>query len=121
QNHGVWSSLGRSLETLEPRSLKLPYLVYDEPSPFQVAIEFRKCVARDWLALGRAQLFQALGSLLELGIEPTDTQPRQRSLHAVDDTTLLANKALMLTARPLGIFLRETRDARHPAVITLAA
>ena len=73
------------------------------------------------LALGRAQVFQALRRLLELWIEVADAKPRQGRLDAVDDRGLLANEGLALAVGPLGIFLREGRDRSHLAVLPLAA
>ena len=87
------SFVGGLLETLEPRLLDPPYLVHDEPPPLHVATQFGQRVGRDRLALGRAQTLQALGGLLQLGIEVADAKPRQGRFHAVDDATLLANEA----------------------------
>src|SRR5262249_36031172 len=54
-------------------------------------------------------------------VEAADTEARQGRLDAVDDTTDLANKGLVLTAGPLGILLRERRDCCHLAVIPFPA
>jgi hypothetical protein len=60
--------------------------------------------------LGRAQIFEAIGRLLEHGIEVADGEPRQGRLHAVDNAALFANEALTLPVRPLGIFVHKGWD-----------
>src|SRR5215831_5891394 len=78
-------------------------------------------IGRDRLALGRAQVFQALRRLLELGIEAADAEPRQGRPDAVDDGGLLANERLAFAVRAFGILLRGGRDRAHLAVLPLAA
>src|SRR5215471_3177052 len=79
----------------------------------EVALQLRERIGWDRLALGRAQMFQALRRLLELGIEAADAEPRQGRLDAVDDGGLLANEGLALAVRALGILLRDGRDRAH--------
>ena len=93
----------------------------DEPPAFHVATELSQGVGRDRLALGRAQSFEAFGGLLQLGIEAADAEPDQRGLHPVDDPALLSDEALALAVGPLGIFVLDSRDRHHLAVIALAA
>src|SRR5262249_17938568 len=99
----------------------LPYLLDNELLSREVALQLRERIGWDRLALGRAQMFQALRRLLELGIEAADAEPRQRRLDAVDDGGLLANEGLALAVRALGILLRDGRDRAHLAVVPLAA
>src|SRR5262249_62352747 len=57
-----------------------------------------------WLALGRAQVLQALRRLLERRIKAADAEPCQGRLDAVDDRGVLANEGLALAGG----------DAWHP-------
>ena len=93
----------------------------NQPFTLHVAVQFSEGIGRDWLALGRAQIFQALRRLLEFGVEIADPKPRQGPLDAVDDSGLLANEGLALAVRALGIFLCEGGDRAHLAVVPLAA
>ena len=68
-DHGIWSGLGRPLETLQARLLDLPYLLEDEPPALHVAVQLGQRVGRDRLALGRAQVFQTLGAFLSFGLK----------------------------------------------------
>src|SRR5262249_39930770 len=83
--------------------------------------QFRERVGRDRLTFGRAQVFQALRSLLELGIEVADAEPRQGRLDAVDGGGLLANEGLALAVGALGVLLCDSRNRTHLAVVSLAA
>src|SRR5262249_39431187 len=87
----------------------------------KVALQFGERVGRNGLALGRAQLFEALRRLLKLGIEVANAEARQRGLDAVDDRGLLANEGLALAVGAFVILLREGRDGSHLAVVPLAA
>src|SRR4029453_15965124 len=78
-------------------------------------------IGRNWFVLGRAQICQPPGGLLQLGIEAADAEPDQRCFHSVDNPGLLSDKTLTLAVGPLGIFLLDCRDHDHLAVITLAA
>ena len=80
-----------------------------------------ECVGRDGLALGRAQVSQALRRLLELWIEAADAGPRECRLDAVDDGGVLTNEGLAFAVRTLGILLRGGGDRAHLAVVSLAA
>ena len=88
---------------------------------FHVAAQFGERIGRDRLALRCAHVFDAPRRLLQLGIEVANTEPRQCSLDAVDDSALLANEGLAFAMGALGIFLRRGRDGDHLAVLTLAA
>src|SRR5262245_35032143 len=70
-----------------------------------VAAQFGERVGRDRFALGAAQVLQALGRPLELGIEVANAEPRQGRLDATDNAGLLTNEGLALAVGPLGIFL----------------
>src|SRR6266404_6282792 len=115
------SITGRVLETLQTCLLDPPDLITDEPPAVHVATQLSQRVGRDRLAFGRAQAFKAFDGRLQLGIESTDAEPAQRRLHAVDDPTLLSHEALALAVGPLGIFIPDSLDRNHLAVITFAA
>ena len=104
-HHGVWSIIGRLLETLQACLLDLPDLITDKPSALHVATQLSQRVRRDRLALRRAQTVKAPGGPFQLGIEAADAEPNQRRLHSVDDPTLLSDEALALAVGPLGIFV----------------
>src|SRR5215467_10321179 len=113
--------LGCLLQTLEPRRLNLAYLVHDEPPAFHVALQFGERIGRNGFAFGGADVYQALRSLLQLGVEIADAEPCQGRLHAIDDASSLANESLVLTVGSFGILLRKRRNGSHLAVIPLAA
>jgi len=48
-----------------------------------------------------------------------DAEADQTALHAIDNSCALADQALMLTVRSLGILLLERGDLGHPAMIAL--
>ena len=60
---------------------------------------------RDRLALRRSQTVKAPDGPFQFGIESADAQPNQRCLHSVDNPTSLADEALALAARALGILV----------------
>src|SRR5215475_10453770 len=117
----MWSIIRCLLETLPACLLDLPDLITDEPPSLHVATQLSQRVWRYWLVLGRAQIFEAPGGLLQLRIEAADAEPNQRCFHSVDDPTLLSNEALALTVGPFGIFVFYCWDLDHLAVIALAA
>src|SRR5262245_65580063 len=85
----MWSIIRCLLETLPACLLDLPDLITDEPPSLHVATQLSQRVWRYWLVLGRAQIFEAPGGLLQLRIEAADAEPNQRCFHSVDDPTLL--------------------------------
>src|SRR5262245_31356803 len=101
--------------------LDLPNLIADKPSALHVAPQLSQRVRRDRLALRRSQTVKAPDGPFQFGIESADAQPNQRCLHSVDNPTLLADEALALAARALGILVLQCGDRDHLAVITLAA
>src|SRR5258708_1672376 len=101
--------------------LDLPDLITDQPTALHIATQLGQRVGRYWLALGRAQIFEALGGLLQFGIEAADTEPAQRCFHPVDNPSLLSAETLALSVGSLGIFILDCRDCDHLAVITFAA
>src|SRR5207244_4351025 len=110
-----------ALEALPASILDLSDLVTDQMAALHIATQLSQRVGRYWFALGRAQIFKALGGLLQLGIEAADAEPDQRCFHSVDNPSLLSDKTLALAIGPLGVFLLDCRDRDHLAVITLAA
>jgi hypothetical protein len=80
-------------------------LITDKPSALHVATQLGQRVRRDRLALRRSQIVKAPGGPFQFGIESADTEPNQRRLHSVDNPTLLADEALALAARALGILV----------------
>src|SRR6516164_3075276 len=99
------SIIGRLLKMLEACLLDLPNLIADKPSALHVAPQLSQRVRRDRLALGRSQTVKAPDGPFQFGIESADAQPNQRCLHSVDNPTLLADEALALAARALGILV----------------
>src|SRR5215475_12893157 len=120
-HHCVWSFIGHALQTLKASILDLPDLITDQPTALHIATHLGQRVGRYWLALGRAQIFEALGSLLQFGIEAADAEPAQRCFHPVDNPSLLSDETLALAVGALGIFILDCRDCDHLAVITFAA
>src|SRR5262249_31627179 len=104
-HHGVWSIIGRLLKMLQACLLDLPNLIADKPSALHVAPQLSQRVRRDRLALRRSQTVKAPDGPFQFGIESADAQPNQRCLHSVDNPTLLADEALALAARALGILV----------------
>src|SRR5262249_47072325 len=121
EDHEIWSSLGGLLELLQTRLLDLPDLLGNELFARHVALQLCERIGRDGLALGRAQVFQALRCLLEFGIEAADAEPRQGRLDTVEYAGVLANEDLAFGVGTLGILLDEGRDRTHLAVVPLAA
>jgi hypothetical protein len=62
---------------LQARLLDLPDLLGNELLAPQIALQLCQRIGRNGLTFGCAQEFQALGRLLELGIEAADAEPRQ--------------------------------------------
>ena len=54
-------------------------------------------------------------------LEAADAEPRQGTLHPIDDARALADQALALAARAFGVLVLNGRDRHHPAVAALAA
>src|SRR6516164_1439824 len=101
--------------------LDLPNLITDQPTALHIAAQLSQRVGRYWLVLGRAQIFEALGSLFQFGIEAANAEPAQRCFHPVNNTSLLSDETLALAIGALGIFILDCRDSNHLAVITFAA
>src|SRR5262249_58091975 len=104
----------------QARLLDLPNLIADKPSALHVAPQLSQRVRRDRLALRRSQTVKAPGGPFQFGIESADAQPNQRCLHSVDNPTLLADEALALAARALGILVPLCGGRDHLSVIMLA-
>src|SRR5262245_1055390 len=69
QDHQIGSGLRGLLQLLQSRLLDLLDLLGDELLSRKVALQFGERVGRNELALGRAQLFEALRRLFEVEIE----------------------------------------------------
>ena len=63
---------------------------------------------------------QALRRRAQRRLEAADAEARQGALHPVHDAGALADQALALAVRPLGILLLEGRDRGHAAVVRFA-
>src|ERR1700746_1520894 len=120
-HHCVWSITGRLLDTLQASILDVPDLTADTPTAPHVPTHLSQCVGRYWLVLGRAQIFEALGGLLQFGIEAADAEPAQRCFYPVDNPSLLSGETLALAVGSLGILIPDCRDCDHLAVITFPA
>jgi hypothetical protein len=92
----VWSITGRVLDTLQASMLDLPDLITDEPTALHIATQLSQRVGRYWLVLGRAQMLEALGGLLQFRIEAADAEPAQRCFHPVDNPSSLCGETLAL-------------------------
>src|SRR5258708_26299854 len=99
------------LDTLQASILDLPNLITDQPTALHIATQLSQRVGRYWLALGRAQIFEALGGLLQFGIEAADAEPAQRCFHPGDDPSLLSDETLPLAVVSLGLFLLHCPDS----------
>ena len=113
--------LGGLLQPLEARRLELRDLLPHEPQPRHVAAQLGERVRRQRRAFRRAQRRQALRRLAQGRLEAADAQAGQGALHPVHDPGALADQALPLAARALGVLLLEGRDRGHAAVARLAA
>ena len=87
-------------------------LVADEPPALHVPFELGQSAGRDRLTLGRAQRLELLLRMPQLRIEARDPEPDEM-LHTIDKPALLADQALALPARSLGILLTKARNASH--------
>ena len=114
-------AFGACFSCSRARLFDLLDLLGDELLARKVALQLGERVGRNGLTLGRAQLFEALRRLLELGIEVANAKARQCRLDAVDDGGLLANEGFALAMGTLAILLHEGRDGGHLAVVSLAA
>ena len=112
---------GCLLQPLQARRLELRDLLPHEPQPRHVAAQLGERVRRQRRALRRAQRLQALRRLAQGRLEAADAQAGQGALHPVHDPGALADQALPLAARALGVLLLEGRDRGHAAVVRLAA
>src|SRR4051794_6187780 len=71
--------------------------------------------------LGRLQGGETVRGVAQRRLEGPNPEPDQAALHPVDQARALTDEPLALTARALGILLRQCRDRRHVAVIGFAA
>jgi hypothetical protein len=119
--HCVWSIIGCVLNTPQASIFDLPNLITDQPTTLHIATQLSQRIGRDRFALGRAQIFEALGGLLQFGIEAADAEPAQGCFHSVDNTSLLSDQIFALAVGSLAILILDCRDCDHLAVITFAA
>src|SRR5262249_6673627 len=80
EDHEIWTGFGGFLQSLQACLLDLEYLLGNEPLALHVAPELPERVGRDRLALGGAQMLQALRRLRELGIEAANAKPARVAL-----------------------------------------
>ena len=113
-HHGMRPHLRCLLQSFQTRQLNLSDLFAHQPQPFHIPSQRRHGVGWDRLSLGCAQSAEALRRLLQFRIETTNAKPHKRSLHPVNEPAALANEALALAVRPLGIFLCQRWKSPQP-------
>ena len=70
---------------------------------------------------GVRSAIETLGGLAQRRLEAPDAEAGQAALHSVHDPRALADQALALAVRPLGILILERRNRRHAAMVRFAA
>src|SRR3954467_14021272 len=108
-------------QPLGARRLDLRDLLPHEPQPGHVAAQLGERVRRQRRAFRRAQRRQALRGLAQGRLEAADAEAGQGALHPVHDPGALADQALALAARALGVLLLQRRHRGRGAVARLAA
>ena len=103
------------------RELDLGDLAGHEAQPRHVAPQLGERVRRQGHALRRTQRLQTPRRLAQGRPEAADAEARQATPHPVDDAGALADQALPLPVRALGVLFLERRDRDHAAVVRLAA
>src|SRR3954467_7754716 len=120
-NHDMRLFFRSLLQALRTGLLNLFDLVHDEPQAGHVATKFEQRVGRERHPLGRTKHCETVRRLAQRGLEGPNPEADQTALHPIDQARALTDEPLALTARALGILLRQRRNGRHVAVIGLAA
>src|SRR3954470_11152471 len=120
-NHDMRLVLRSLLQALRTGLLNLFDLVHDEPQAGHVSTKFEQRVRRERHPLGRTKHCETVRRLAQRGLEGPNPEADQTALHPIDQARALTDEPLALTARALGILLRQRRNGRHVAVIGLAA
>jgi hypothetical protein len=109
------------LQLLRAGRFDLLDLVHDEPQAGHVATKFEQRVGRERHPLGGPQRCETVRRVAQRRLEGPNPEADQTSLHPVHKARALTDEPLALTARALGIFLRQRWNGRHVAVIGFAA
>src|SRR6516164_3173134 len=111
------SFLGLLLQPFQARLLDLPNLVRDKTQARHAAPQLSQRVRRQERIFWCVQPLKLLWRFAQSRLEASDAEPGQGALHSVHNARALADEALALSVRSLGIFLLERWDRRHAAVI----
>src|SRR4051812_7883533 len=120
-NHDMRLFFRSLLQLLRAGLLNLFDLVHDEPQAGHVATKFEQRVGRERYPLGGPQRCETVRRVAQRRLEGPNPEADQTPLHPVDQARALTDEPLALTARALGILLRQRRNGRHVAVIGFAA
>src|SRR5215203_3134140 len=120
-NHDMRLFLRSLLQALRTGLLNLFDLVHDEPQAGHVATKFEPRVRRERHPLGGPQRCETVRRVAQGRLERPNPEADQAALHPVDQARALTDEPLALTARALGILLRQCWNGYHVAVIGLAA
>src|SRR6516162_3842788 len=110
-----------SFQPFEARRLDLPDLLGKQAQSRHLAPQLGQRVRRYRLCLWSTQPLELLRGRAQGRFEAADAAPCERALDSVANARALADEVLALAARPLGVFLLQTRDRRHAAVFPHAA
>src|SRR3954465_12062752 len=83
--------------------------------------KFEQRIGRERHPLGGPQRCETVRRVAQGRLEGPNPEADQTPLHPVDKARALTDEPLALTARALGILLRQRRNGRHVAVIGFAA
>src|SRR3954463_16615917 len=120
-NHAMRLVLRSLLQPLRTGLLDLFDLVHDEPQAGHVATKFEQRVRRERHPLEGPQRCKTVRRVAQRGLEGPTPEADQTALHPIDQARALTDEPLALTARALGILLRQRRNGRHVAVVGFAA
>src|SRR3954469_5311776 len=120
-NHDMRLVLRSPFQLLRTGLLNLFDLVHDEPQAGHVATKFEQRVGRERHPLGGPQRSETVRRVAQGRLEASNPEADQTALHPIDQARALRQEPLALTARALGILLRQRRNGRHVTVIGFAA
>src|SRR3954449_3979753 len=120
-NHDMRLFLRSLLQALRTGLLNLFDLVHDEPQAGHVSTKFEQRVGRERHPLRGPQRCETVRRVAQRRLEASNPEADQTPLHPVDQARALTDEPLALTARALGILLRQRCNGDPVAVIGFAA
>src|SRR3954464_15616961 len=106
-NHDLRLFFRSLFQPLRTGLLNLFDLVHDEPQAGHVAPKFEQRVGRERHPLGGPQRCETVRRLAQRRLEASNPEADQTALHPADQARALTDEPLALTARALGILLRQ--------------